>query len=150
MGSLRSSELLSGVLLFPQLLTLVTSASSHITHWYVLRGPFQECEPSVTGRLYSGQPPLQLPGTHSSRFLVFFSFGKNLLFLFPEGGSERKKMSLFEALGILLQNRWNTGHPRCPPVCAKALVKEAMAPQSGVHRRQGCSLGNVASEPSAE
>lgn len=32
------------------------------------------------------------------------SFGKGRLFFFPEGGSERKKMTPFEGLGILLQN----------------------------------------------
>lgn len=149
-GSLRSSELPSGAFLFPQLLTLVTSASSHITHWW-------NSETTISGAgAVPNRPALQWPASPTTprnplfTFSCFSFFGKSLLFLFPEGGSERKRMSLFEALGILLQNRRNTGHPRCPPACPKVLVKEAMAPQSGLRRRQGCSPGNVASEPSAE
>lgn len=36
--------------------------------------------------------------------------------IFPEGGSERKKMTRFEDLGILLQNRWSQRplHPLAP------------------------------------
>lgn len=60
-------------------------------------------------------------------------FGKGQLFffflIFPEGGSERKKMTRFEDLGILLQNRWSQRplHPLAPRGTNNG------KPQSGAH-----------------
>lgn len=51
-------------------------------------------------------------------YLFFFFSGKGQLFYFPEGGSERKKMTAFEDFGILLQNRWSSERPPSSP-CAQ-------------------------------
>ena len=68
----------------------------------------------------------QLPGT-----APLFWKGPTLFFfkIFPEGGSERKKMTRFEDLGILLQNRWSQRplHPLAPRDTDNG------KPQSGAH-----------------
>jgi len=43
-----------------------------------------------------------------SKFSLLFFWLVQGFGFFPEGGSERKKITPFEDLGILLQNRWTS------------------------------------------
>ena len=79
----------------------------------------------VSSQLFCSSQQPQLPGT-----APLFWKGPTLFFLiFPEGGSERKKMTRFEDLGILLQNRWSQRplHPLAPRGTDNG------KPQSGPH-----------------
>lgn len=92
------------------------------------------CELSLAGSFCSSDSPLPSPRNTllPPSLFFFFLFGKNQLLFIPEGGSERKKMTPFEDLGILLQNRWRHERARTVvPVCPGVLTMETTAPQRG-------------------
>jgi hypothetical protein len=81
------------------------------------------------------RPPQLLEPSLPNLFL--FLLGKDQLFIFPEGGSERKKMSPLKEFRILLQNR--PGIPPCCPCVPRSTDNENLSPAKWSSLTRGLS-----------